>query len=144
MTAFSPYDNPVTESKSDMTATNFGGRREHSQTGSSKDYTSRTNAAPDKIENPEGVVMDIDSMNDSSSLKSTTKRIEDLSNRRGTYDSSFIFMLDTTDLLLEELSNIRSPARSVQPDDTSYWNTPMFSTWEIPMSYWWDISMEEQ
>ena len=70
MTVFSPYDNPVTESKSDMTATNFGGRREHSQTANGKDYTSRTNAAPDKIENPEDVVMDIDDLVNENEKKS--------------------------------------------------------------------------
>jgi len=76
----SPSDTPVSNSKSDTSDGNFGGNREYSQTADSKDYTKRTGIAPDKKENPEDTLKDIDDMTDPNSRKREFSYQEDLSN----------------------------------------------------------------
>ena len=63
MITLGPSDGQLAENKSDMTASNFGGHREHSTVADAKDYTKRTGNAPNKKENPvDTAVKDVDDM----------------------------------------------------------------------------------
>ena len=56
-----PSDSPVNNSKSSMVDGNFGGNREvTSNISKSQDYKKHSGGSPNRIENPEDVVKDID------------------------------------------------------------------------------------
>lgn len=151
MLVLGPNDNQLQTNKSDMTDSRFNGKRQIKDPNSvpvSNDYTLNTPADASLFKpSLEEIKMDIDALNDSFSLKNFTKRNEDLLNRGGASDASFIFMLDITELLLEELSSVwqrgLNTVSNTQPSSVSYWNTPMTNLWNIPMYDSWDIPMEE-
>lgn len=60
-----PNDSPINSSKSDTVDGNFGGNREvTSNIQKSQDYKRPSGGTPNKIENPEDVVKDIDEMDE--------------------------------------------------------------------------------
>jgi hypothetical protein len=79
ITILTPNEHTIQDGKSDPTVSNFGGRREHSNTAASQDYTSRTGAAPDKKENPKDTAKDIDEMTEAESRKREFTRRDETS-----------------------------------------------------------------
>lgn len=91
----SPFDSQVKDSKSDTSATHFGGHREHSDVSDAKDYTDRIKAAPNIKKNPvDKVVKDIDDMTDSKQRKREFSRREETSNVQKSNESDFIVKTD--------------------------------------------------
>ena len=95
-TVLSPNDSPLKENKSDMTASNFGGNREVSNTADAKDYTKRTGNAPNKKENPvEDTSRDTDEMTDPKARKREFSRREETSNVQSSNEADFITKSDS-------------------------------------------------
>lgn len=96
-TVLTPSDSPFRdgEGKSEATHSNFGGHREHSQNAAPKDYTKRTGAAPNKKENPEDAVKDIDDMANSEERKREFSYQEDKKDVQRNNEADFIVKSDT-------------------------------------------------
>lgn len=96
MNVLSPYDNPVHDDKSSMTDTNFGGHREHSQVSDPKDYTKRTGASPNKKENPEDAVKDIDDLSNSTERKREFSYQNDKADVQSNNEDDFVVQSDSS------------------------------------------------
>jgi hypothetical protein len=95
-TILTPSDSPLQDDKSSMTDTRFGGQRKKLNTSvaDSKDYTKRTGAAPNKKENPENAVKDIDDMANSEERKREFSYQEDKKDVQKNNEADFIVKSD--------------------------------------------------
>ena len=102
MITFSPHDNPVRDNKSDMTATNFNGRRTRGALANTGDYTSTSTLYVDVIENPESIKeeMDINGMVNEFERKSEFSYQSNKLDIGSGNESSFIVGLEVSDLHL--------------------------------------------
>ncbi len=112
--SLSPNDSMLKNDKSAMTASNFGGHREHSDVAASKDYTARVGAVDIK-ENPiDTVVKDIDDLADSKQRKNEFGRQENISNTQSGNESAFMTSTDSDNRPLEDTDGFVSDGHPVK------------------------------
>lgn len=110
ITILTPNEHPVRDGKSEPTASNFGGRREQSNTAASQDYTSRTGASPNKKENPvDETIRDIDDMTDPMSRKREFSYQDELSDCQKGNEADWRAQSDSDNRPDEEDDPVRIP-----------------------------------
>lgn len=96
-TILTPSEGQLNDDKSSMTDTRFGGQRQrlNQSVADSKDYTKRTGAAPNKKENPEDAVKDIDDMANAEERKREFSYQEDKKDVQKSNEADFIEKSDS-------------------------------------------------
>lgn len=102
MFVLGPNDSPVMNNKSDMTATNFNGRRARGTLANTGDYTSSSTLYIDAVENPESIKeeTDINGMVNEFERKSEFSYQVNKSDVGSGNESPFVVVVETADLHL--------------------------------------------